>query len=946
MNIRRAKGATCRPDGVGTPSSSMPFQQQQQHDAATISRHHLLWEADVVFPVDTLPRDESGHRVIEFQFAVVVQDDQEVYSHRHHQSAKHVLKVYENGESGPIDVYVSCVWVDSSHPGQVLRAGAFTRVVMPHVADERQWCRPSSPALHTTNKNDEVTVQLHVMDLELRDGDAVCVTGGTAILGNWQLKQVVWMTPSAAGTRGCWHANVRIPIGAFPVTYKYAIGKPDNDLILEPGESRLLVLPPPMNNICIAAYDGFVRRQDRWRGAGVAVPVFSLRSKDSIGCGEFSDLVPLGKWCQECGFSLLQLLPVCDTQVTKTWRDSYPYSSLCVFALHPMYLNVCDMLDSCRAYRLDDKGLYGMLKELVVSKREHSQQHCVDVDYEETVAFKISLARRIFDEYGIYEMKKNDAYMEFQAANAHWLKPYAVFCFLRDFFKTAEHWKWGVYSKPTPEMLEHLASPDKEWYYTIQFHCYLQFKLHQQLLQASKRLREMGIAVKGDLPIGVDKCSVDTWLHADLFRMNTSTGAPPDYFDPKGQNWGFPTYNWEAMSKDGYAWWRKRLAHMKQYFQAYRIDHILGFFRIWELPCDTKTGILGRFRPSSGYTRAELESHGLWDIDRLADPFVTSSLLHELLDDPELEAEVTERFFEPCPGNRLRFKQRYASEMAVSALRCRPGVPDSTAVDTERVHQVLIMLSQNVCIIKDGDLPHGNYFPRFNLMETKSFEYLEDLHWKAFLRNMHDDSFYGTRSDALWRSQAYKTLPMMQNATDMLVCGEDLGLIPSCVHPIMEELGIIGLRIQRMPSEQGIEFGMPSAYGYMTVASPSSHDTSNFRAWFEEDEARRARYCRTILGLEDVAPDVCTPDIVRFVVRQHLACPSILAIFSIQDIIGMSHTLPQRDANEETINVPSNPEHYWRYRMHITLEQLDQDDELKQTLKNLITSSGRMNSFS
>ena len=376
---RRAKVATCRPEGVGT-ASTLPFQQQQQHDSATISRHHLLWEADIVFPVDTLPMDDSGyHRVMEFQFAVVLQDhsgEQELCSH-HHKSAKNILKVYDDGECGPMDVYVSCVWVDSSHPGQVLRADAFTQVVMPPVADERQWCRPSSPALYMNNrKDDEVMVQLHVMDLELRDGDTVCVTGGTAILGNWQLKQVVWMTPSAQGTQGCWHANVRIPIGAFPVTYKYAIGKPDNDLILEPGESRLLVLPPAMNHICIAAYDGFVRRQDRWRGAGVAVPVFSLRSKESIGCGEFSDLVPLGKWCQECGFSLVQLLPVCDTQVTKTWRDSYPYSSLCVFALHPMYLNVCDMLDSCRPYRLDDKGLYGMLKELVLSKREHSQQQC------------------------------------------------------------------------------------------------------------------------------------------------------------------------------------------------------------------------------------------------------------------------------------------------------------------------------------------------------------------------------------------------------------------------------------------------------------------------------------------------------------------------------------------------------------------------------------------
>jgi 4-alpha-glucanotransferase len=674
------------------------------------------------------------------------------------------------------------------------------------------------------------------------------------------------------------------------------------------------------------AFDGFLRRQERWRAAGLALPVFSIRNNRDALCGQFSDLPALGSWCKSCGFSLLQLLPVCDTSVKNNWRDSYPYSSLCVFALHPMYLDV---------------SVLGLSAEAVGAEMAKNKPDSHDVDYEVTMAFKLGTARQAFVKFGEQDLQSEE-YEAFEKSNGHWLMHYAVFCFLRDFFKTAEHWTWGVYAKPSAEMINHLSHPDREWYSTIRFHCYLQFKLHQQLYNASSELKRLGVVLKGDLPIGVDKCSVDTWQHPSLFRMHTNTGAPPDYFDPKGQNWGFPTYNWEAMSKDNYAWWRKRLAHMSQYFQAYRIDHILGFFRIWELPRAAKTGILGRYRPSIGYSRAELERQGLWDIDRLADPFITDELLHELFDDPELELEVKERFLEPSPGNRYRFKGRYNSESAMFSLKCRPGLPDATTLDTERIRTVLILLSQNVCLIKDQDDPHNNFYPRFNLMDTTSFQYLHDEHWKNTLRSMHEESFFGPRSDSMWCQQALETLPMMLSASEMLVCGEDLGFIPPCVHPIMEELGIVGLRIQRMPSEQGAEFGDPEHYGYMTVASPSSHDTTNFRAWYREDDGRRYRFCE-LFGLPDgEGPGAtCSPDTVRAVVRQHLNSPSMLAVFSIQDVIGMSRNLPQRDPDEETINVPSNPEHYWRYRMHVSVADLEEDGELRNALRAMIGASGR-----
>lgn len=562
------------------------------------------------------------------------------------------------------------------------------------------------------------------------------------------------------------------------------------------------------------------------------------------------------------------------------------------------------------------------------------------MDYEQTLTVKLKIARSIFDRVGLVEIENSTEYESFKKANDDWLIGYAVFCWLRDLFKSSEHWTWGSFANPSKDLIHRLADPEQEWHNSIEFYCFLQYKLHQQLLQVSQEAKKIGVVLKGDLPIGVDKRSVDTWLNPHLFRMDTSTGAPPDYFDPGGQNWGFPTYNWEAMSKDGFAWWRRRLSFMAQYFQAYRIDHILGFFRIWELPASTKSGLLGRFRPSLAYSRQELESKGMWDIDRLCEPYITDDVLHAEVDDRELETEVKERFFIQSVGNRYKFREKYSSELSLWNLRSRPGLPEIAAEETRKIQRVLISLFQNVVLVRDRDEPTNLFYPRFGLSTTSSFANLE-THWQDCLKSMHDESFYGLRSDSIWREQAYKTLPVMQNASDMLVCGEDLGMIPPCVHPVMKDLGIIGLRIQRMPSEEGLEFGNPGLYPYSSVASPSSHDTTTFRAWYEEDSDRQKRYCSTALGLDDQFHP-CDSQIVKTMIKDHLECPSVLTIFSIQDILAVSDFLPSREASEETINVPSNPDHYWRYRMHVTVEDMEKDANLQKSLRSMICASGRL----
>ncbi|BBH06999.1 disproportionating enzyme 2, partial [Prunus dulcis] len=621
-----------------------------------------------------------------------------------------------------------------------------------------------------------------------------------------------------------------------------------------------------------------------WRGAGVAIPMFSVRSEADLGVGEFLDLKLFVDWAAESGFHLVQLLPINDTSVHGMWWDSYPYSSLSVFALHPLYLRVQALSENIPE---DIKLEIQKAKEQLDGK---------DVDYEATLSTKLSIAKKIFAQEKDLILNSS-SFQKFFSENQDWLKPYAAFCFLRDFFETSDHSQWAS--------------------------------------EAADYARKKGVILKGDLPIGVDRNSVDTWVYPNLFRMNTSTGAPPDYFDKNGQNWGFPTYNWEEMSKDNYAWWRARLTQMAKYFTAYRIDHILGFFRIWELPEHAMTGLVGKFRPSIPLSQEELEKEGIWDFDRLSRPYI----LQEFLQD-KFGASwtfIASNFLNEYQKNRYEFKEDCNTEKKI-ASKLKSFPERSLLQDEDKIRRELFDLVQNIVLIRDPENPR-NFYPRFNLEDTPSFKDLDD-HSKNVLKRLYYD-YYFHRQENLWRQNALKTLPALLNSSDMLACGEDLGLIPSCVHPVMQELGLIGLRIQRMPSEPDLEFGIPSQYSYMTVCAPSCHDCSTLRAWWEEDEERRQRYFKNVVGSDMSPPARCVPDIAHFIIREHVESPSMWAIFPLQDLLVLKEEYTTRPATEETINDPTNPKHYWRYRVHVTVEALIKDKELVSTIKDLVSGSGR-----
>ncbi|XP_021745916.1 4-alpha-glucanotransferase DPE2-like [Chenopodium quinoa] len=780
--------------------------------------------------------------------------------------------------------------------------------------------RPLGVLQNELGLEDSVLVHFKICCPNIDEGTSVYVIGSPQKLGQWKTEGALKL--SYAG-ESIWQADCVMGKEDFPIKYRYGKYDKVGKFAIEIGSNRELSVEALINKArYIFLSDGMMREMP-WRGSGMAIPMFSVRSEDDLGVGEFLDLKLLVDWAVASGFHLVQLLPINDTSVHGMWWDSYPYSSLSVFALHPLYL---------RVQALSEKIPEEIKLEI---EKEKERLDSKEVDYDATMATKLSIAKKIFTLEKDLILKSN-FFQNFFSENEEWLKPYAAFCFLRDFFETSDHNQWGRFSEFSKEKLEKLVSEDSPHYNIICFHYYIQFHLHLQLSEAAQYARKKGVVLKGDLPIGVDRNSVDTWVYPSLFRMNTSTGAPPDYFDKNGQNWGFPTYNWEEMSKDNYGWWRARLTQMAKYFTAYRIDHILGFFRIWEMPEHAITGLVGKFRPSIPLSQEELEKEGIWDFDRLSRPYIRQEFLEEKFGSSW--TVVAALFLNECQKGHFEFKEDCNTEKKIaSKLKECTGKSLLLGTEAELRHNLFDLL-RNIVLIRDPE-DASKFYPRFNLEDTTSFKDLDD-HSKNVMRRFYYD-YYFHRQENLWRQNALKTLPALLNSSDMLACGEDLGMIPSCVHPVMQELGLIGLRIQRMPNEPDLEFGIPSQYGYMTVCAPSCHDCSTMRAWWEEDEERRRRFFKTVVGSNKLPPSKCTPDIAYFIIRQHVEAPSMWAIFPLQDLLALKTDYTTRPATEETINDPTNPKHYWRFRSHVTLETLLKDQELKTAIKDLVRSSGR-----
>jgi 4-alpha-glucanotransferase len=427
--------------------------------------------------------------------------------------------------------------------------------------------------------------------------------------------------------------------------------------------------------------------------------------------------------------------------------------------------------------------------------------------------------------------------------------------------------------------------------------------------------------------------------------LDQQAGAPPDAFSATGQNWGFPNYNWSRMAADGFAWWKQRFAQMGYYFDAFRIDHILGFFRIWSNPAHAVQGILGHFEPALPLAPAELAARGVQlDRERLTQPFITDAVLQEIFGG---SAERVRREFLLATGDgNYRLKLEFATQRQVeNHFAGRHTNPQSQASKApsaagemdpdEAIKSGLFDLISNVILLEaDGKL----HF-RFFMEKTLSFKYLSADVQRA-LRDLYVDYFF-RRQDDFWMREAMKKLPALKRVTDMLICGEDLGLVPACVPEVMRDLGFLSLEIQRMPKALNAKFSRPAQAPYLSVVTPATHDMSTIRGWWEEDRDLTQEFFNHELGQPGEAPRSADPWVVQTIVRQHLASPAMWSIFQWQDLLGLDATLRRGDIAAERINIPSHPDYYWRYRLHLSLEKMLVADDFNARLRQLLADGGR-----
>ncbi len=683
------------------------------------------------------------------------------------------------------------------------------------------------------------TVRLKVRAPQLRSNERLAIVGGGPALGNWEARHAMAMVEHDANE---W--VVSLDADKLPQTFefKFVVFGNGDQPVWENGMNRTVSLPEiELGEVVVYELPQAYFPVYPWKGAGTVIPIFSLRSEGSFGVGDFGDLKMMIEWCDKTKQRVLQVLPINDTNMTKTWQDSYPYNSISIYALHPQYTDFRQL----PAIKDETKreAFENLRKELNALPQ---------IDYERMFSAKLDYLREIFAQEWT-AVQRRESYKTFFEQNKEWLVPYAAFCYYRDLYGTAVFSEW-----PKEATLNNTQKTTFKGKKELQFWYFVQYNLDAQMREAHAHARAHRVILKGDIPIGISRDGVEAWVEPKYFNLNGQAGAPPDAFSADGQNWGFPTYNWDAMLADGCSWWVRRFRKMAEYFDAYRIDHVLGFFRIWEIPMPHKSGLMGQFSPALGMSREEIEAYGV---------------------------QFNEGLF---------------------------------LVDHKR---------------------SDRWHPRIAVQYQEAYQNISEDQKFCFNR-LYNDYFY-RRNNQFWYTEAMKKLPKLTQATRMLVCAEDLGMVPDCVPWVMNELRILSLEIQSMPKDPTTRFGKLSHNPYRSVDTISTHDMATLRQWWDEDEERSQTYFNTSLRRGGPAPRPLPGWLAKDIVSRHLTSPSMLCLLSFQDWMSIDEKLRLPDENAERINIPANPRHYWRYRMHLTIEQLMQADELNEEISTLIIQSGR-----
>ncbi len=641
--------------------------------------------------------------------------------------------------------------------------------------------------------------------------------------------------------------------------------------------------------------------------SGVAVPLFSICSRHSIGIGEFLDLIPFAQWAKFCDMNIIQLLPVNDTG-----SESSPYSARSAFALNPVFINI-QLVEGSSAF------------ETEIDEAKAKFDKLGKIDYYKISTWKRGILRKIFDSR-YDELKNQDRLVSWIKKNT-WAKPYCVYCSLKAMNGEASWKDWKKYQDPTE------ADIDKLWTkYSkdVLFQAWMQCVAEMQFNAAVSEVSKMGLRLKGDIPILINEDSADVWYNRKYFSLEERAGAPPDMFSYGGQNWGFPTYRWDVLEQENFSWWRSRLAQASKFYHAYRIDHVLGFFRIWAIPEQETTGILGRFQPSIPLTWDVFREAGFCHetLDYLRRPNYSVDQLRGFLG---ADAErLIPKYFENLPGRTDRFilKGEFSSERSIVSLN-----------ESQNVKDAMLRVYWNRVFIPTGD--ENTYYPYWYWYEqpvlfTLPMNEQQKLH-EIIRRNEESQN-------ALWEKNAMKLLSVLASETDMMVCAEDLGAVPPCVPTVLKKLNIMSLRIERWARNWNAPYSpyySMEEYPRLSVCTTSCHDTSSLRGLWNEPDFDKALYW-SHAQLSGMAPEKVTPDVAYRILEHVFTTNSLFCILPVQDFFALSAEKSVVDPKEERVNVPGTVGGAnWTYRMPCRVEELLSDAALCNGIRSLIDARRR-----
>lgn len=705
------------------------------------------------------------------------------------------LKIDKNAPNS-ISVYDRWIDPDPAH--------RYTDAPLAAILGYQDLTRISMPVFKTSSGD----AYVFASPMPLQGTVALC--GAHYSCGSWDPQRAIPLTLTRNGY------VLQFPM-RLQTEYKIILKLDSGEVIWEEGANRLYT--PDHDGIFTLRYETPPKffeqnKGDRPQLRGTAVPIFSLRTDYSYGIGDLRDAVELLEWQRVNHQNILQLLPIYDTTFYRNERDSYPYNAVTTYGIHPIYLNVRALPG------------YKTAQERAIWEEQARQLNQLEsIDYVAVLRLKEQVMDRLFETWYKDASITDNSFIQFCEDQKEHLLPYALFCTIRDMNPGKSVVDFLPYSEVLEEWVANKSYLGENIEKQVTKHSWRQFYLYKQLEKLSYSAANRNILIKGDLPIGVARDSVDTWVYPELFHLDKEAGSPPDNFSDTGQDWGFPTYNWDVIQQDGYQWWKRRFSHMAQYFDAIRIDHILGFFRIWSIPAGTGNPALGYYVPALGYTKQE-------------------------------------------------------------------------------IGDILVLCNRD---------EKGLYHPPLAIQDHKNYQDLTPIQQQKALK-IRDDYYYN-RNEALWRQTAIERLSNVMAASDLLICGEDLGVLPKSIQEVLQSLEILSLEVLRMPKKLGRDFVLPHDIPELSVFTTSTHDMPSLRAWWasltDDEQWALAKLYRF--------EDEITP---KGLVRALMNTDALLLILPLQDWFVLSDYGSQVKPEDEQINVPEDPYHIWNYRMPGTISQL------------------------